>query len=140
VSNPLNVPLQIKRVYENEAASIDFGNLYEIFKTKEKRTFTANYTGGTISIINGETINIQLSTLQENSNSIPVLFDPLEFALLGLKNLTVSLSNITELSKFEQIFQQASRCPMLRFIQVDVSFNGVLRKLASHNNLHDENI
>ena len=58
MSNPLHVPLQIKRVYENEAACIDFGNLYEIFKTKEKRTFTASYTSGSISIIDGETINI----------------------------------------------------------------------------------
>jgi len=108
VSNPLHVPLQIKRVYENEAACIDFGNLYEIFNTKEKKTFSASYTSGSISIIDGETIHIQLSTLQGNFNNIPVLFDPLAFAMLGLKKLTILLNNVTELSKFEQIFQQAS--------------------------------
>jgi len=109
VSNPLHVPLQIKRVYENEAACIDFGNLYEIFNTKEKRTFSANYTNGNISIIDGETINLQLLTLQQgNSNNLPIIFDPLAFAMLGLKKLTISLNNVTELSKFEQIFQQAS--------------------------------
>jgi len=106
VSNPLHVPLQIKRVYENEAACIDFGNLYEIFNTKEKKTFTANYTGGSISIIDGEKINLQLLTLQQgNSNNIPVVFDPLAFAMVGLKKLTISLNDIAELSKFEQIFQ-----------------------------------
>ena len=93
------MPLQIKRIYENEAACIDFGNLYEIFKTKEKRTFTASYTSGSISIIDGETINLQLKTLQQgNSNNISVIFDPLAFAMLGLKKLTILLNDISELS------------------------------------------
>ena len=92
------MPLQIKRVYENEAASIDFDDLYQIFKTNKKKTFTASYTCGSLSIIDGDTVYLHLSTLQGNSHNIPVLFNPLAFSFPGLSNLTVTLINVTELS------------------------------------------
>ena len=51
MNNPLNVPLQLKRVYEQEA-DVDFGDLYDAFKFPNKKSFTTNFRRGNISIIN----------------------------------------------------------------------------------------
>lgn len=50
VNNPLDVPLQLKKVYEQEA-DVDFGDLYGVFKLKDKMSFTADRKQEKISII-----------------------------------------------------------------------------------------
>jgi len=62
VNNPLNVPLQLKRVYEQEA-DIDFSDLYDAFKSPNKKSFTANFKQGNISIVNSSEMTINLPIL-----------------------------------------------------------------------------